>query len=103
MAACTAMALWRDGSTLMLRGTVSPAAAASPAAAVLAGPLLTKAVARKNGAPDYLPALQLLPGRVEFSYMPENSQGILMPSQLVVRAGHVVHDCENIVVVFRRS
>ena len=75
---CTAMALWRGGSTLMLRGTVPPAAAATPAAAVLAGPLLTKAAARSNGRPDYLPALQLLPGRVEFSYMPENSQGILM-------------------------
>ena len=78
VAPCSAMALWRDGSTLMLRGTVSSVAASTPAAAVLPGPLLTKAVARKNGAPDYLPALQLLPGRVEFSYMPENSQGILM-------------------------
>ena len=78
VAPCTAMALWRDGRTLMLRGTVPSAAAATPANAVIPGPLLTKAVARRSGAPDYLPALQLLPGRVEFSYMPENSQGILM-------------------------
>ena len=46
--------------------------------AIAAGPLLTKAAARLNGAPDYLPAVQLLPGRVEFGYLPENAQGVLM-------------------------
>ena len=42
-------------------------------------PLLEKAAARKSGAPDYLPALQLLPAAtLEFAYLPENAQGVLM-------------------------
>ena len=114
VAPCAAVALWRDGRTLLLSGTLSASAASGEASAVAAGTLLTKAAARKNGAPDYLPALQLvsaaspplpppaavahctpeplcrpshvichllcsqLPGRVEFSYFPENTQGVLM-------------------------
>jgi hypothetical protein len=64
LGACTTVALWRDGRTLLLRGTVPSGTAGGPEA-ITPGPLLSKAVARVNGAPDYLPALQLLPGRVE--------------------------------------
>ena len=76
---CTAAALWRDGRTLMLQGTLPSASAADPASCVKPGPLLEKAAARKSGAPDYLPALQLLPAAtLEFAYLPENAQGVLM-------------------------
>ena len=79
MGACTSVALWRGERTLLLRGTLprSVVAAAGPGA-VVPGPVLSKVAARLNGAPDYLPALQLLPGRIEFSYLPENAQGVLM-------------------------
>lgn len=77
MSGCVTVALWRDGRTLLLRGVLPSKVAPGPAA-ITPGVLLEKATARKNGAPDYLPALQLLPGRVEFSYLPENAQGVLM-------------------------
>ena len=70
---CVAVALWCDDRTLMLRGTLP-----SPYRQVAAGPLLAKCVGGANGAPEYLPALQLLPGRVEFSYLPEATQAVLM-------------------------
>lgn len=66
-----------NGRTLLLRGTL-PELPPDKGTAISAGPLLAKAAARKTGAPDYLPALQLLPGRVEFNFFPENSQGVLM-------------------------
>jgi len=78
---CTSLLVWREGETLLLRGQL-PAAAEAP---LVPGPLLSKCMAKKNGAPEYLPALQLLPGRVEFSYLPEETQGVLlvpMPGQL---------------------
>ena len=77
MNGCTTVALWRDGRTVMLRGVLPSRTVPGPDA-VAPGVLLSKAAARTNGAPDYLPALQLLPGRVEFSYLPENAQGVLM-------------------------
>ena len=74
-----AQLLRRDGRTLMLQGTLPSASAADPASCVKPGPLLEKAAARKSGAPDYLPALQLLPAAtLEFAYLPENAQGVLM-------------------------
>lgn len=76
--ACAGLAIWRDGKTLLLRGTLPAACGEAPASAVVAGPLLTKLVAKASAAPDYLPALQLLPGRVEFSYLPADTQGVLM-------------------------
>jgi len=71
------------GRTLLLRGRLptggsDPAASAMPSPAVVPGPLLAKCLGRTNGAPEYLPALQLLPGRVEFGYLPAATQGVLM-------------------------
>lgn len=73
---CASVAIVRGERTLLLRGTLPRVA--SPERAVQAGPLLEKTLRRTSGAPDYLPALQLLPGRVEFTYLPENTQGVLM-------------------------
>jgi hypothetical protein len=76
---CTSVAVWlSNGATISARGLFTGAAAAAPASAVQPGPLLTKCAASTSGAPEYLPALQLLPGRVEFSYFPEDTQALLM-------------------------
>ena len=91
---CTSVALWRDGKTLMLRGTLPNGMVAGPEA-VVPGPLLTKAAARNNGAPDYLPAVQLLPGRVEFSYLPPNAQGVLMLPLVGATKGALVLACDQ--------
>ena len=63
--------------------------------AIAAGPLLTKAAARLNGAPDYLPAVQLLPGRVEFGYLPENAQGVLMLPLVGATRGALILACDR--------
>ena len=75
-APCAAVALYHEGRTLLLRG-VLPSSQPSESA-IEPGPLLSKCLQRTNGAPDYLPALQLLPGRVEFGYLPSLTQGVLM-------------------------
>lgn len=84
---CTSVALWRAGRTLCLRGVLAaklaPFASGGDAAAgleqaVQPGPLLSKSAGRASGAPEYLPALQLLPGRTEFSYLPEETQAVLI-------------------------
>jgi len=77
--ACTSVAVWlSSGATIATRGLLSRAAAATPAAAVRPGILLEKCAQSTSGAPEYLPALQLLPGRVEFSYFPEETEALLM-------------------------
>ena len=77
--ACAAVAIWRSGRTILLRGTLPAAASAgAPGESIAPGPLLTKAMERRSAAPDYLPALQLLPGRIEFDYLPSATQGVLM-------------------------
>lgn len=87
--ACAAVALHHEGRTLMLRGVLP-----SESAVVVPGPLLTKCMQRTNGAPDYLPALQLLPGRVEFRYLPSLTQGVLM-LPLVGSTGALVLACDR--------
>ena len=77
----TSLALWLDdGSrTVLVRGKVPDALVdADIRALVVPGPLLRKAVAKASGAPEYLPALQILPGRVEFGYFPELTQALLI-------------------------
>ena len=94
---CTTVALYRDGKTLMLKGTVPNALASSPGPdAIVPGILLNKVTARINGAPDYLPALQLLPGRVEFlNYLPENAQGVLMLPLTGATRGTLLLACDR--------
>lgn len=76
---CASVAVWRStGATIAARGLLTRAAAAAPASAVQPGLLLQKCAGSTSGAPEYLPALQLLPGRVEFSYFPDDTQALLM-------------------------
>ena len=87
---CSSVAIWlSSGTTVAARGLFSSAAASAPAAAVRPGPLLQKCAGSTSGAPEYLPALQLRPGRVEFSYLPEDTQAVLM-LPLAGQAGAVV-------------
>jgi len=70
-----------DGRTVGLRGTLSARTASDAPAygqAVAAGPLLRKCLESKSGAPDYLPSLQILPGRFEFTYLPAATQALLL-------------------------
>ena len=78
----SSLAVWYGGETVALRGKLADGVAAGGAEAyaraVVPGPLLRKASESKSGAPDYLPSLQVLPGRFEFSYLPVATQAVLL-------------------------
>lgn len=61
--------LYYDGQVLLRRGVFGPAATVIPGAIV-------QRVLQKQ-APVYLVKLDLYPGRVEFDYLPENTQGVI--------------------------
>ena len=58
-----------DGQVLMRRGILGPSKT------VTVGPILERALTQKK--PVYLVSLKLYPGKVEFNYLPENTQGII--------------------------
>ncbi|MEM9904041.1 MAG: cofactor assembly of complex C subunit B [Cyanobacteria bacterium P01_D01_bin.44] len=58
-----------DHTVLMRRGILSPLAEVQP------GPILERVLQQQR--PVYLVNLKLYPGRVEFSYLPENTQGVI--------------------------
>lgn len=58
-----------DGQVLMRRGVLGPHKD------VEEGPILERVLTQKK--PVYLVSLKLYPGKVEFSYLPENTQGII--------------------------
>ncbi|MEM6255597.1 MAG: cofactor assembly of complex C subunit B [Cyanobacteria bacterium P01_D01_bin.156] len=58
-----------DGQVLMRRGVLGPNQA------VTVGPILERVLSKKK--PVYLVNLNLYPGKVEFNYLPENTQGII--------------------------
>lgn len=58
-----------DGQTIFRRGILSPVATVTP------GAIVQRVLAQKK--PVYLVKLALYPGRVEFDYFPENTQGII--------------------------
>ncbi|MDV3352450.1 cofactor assembly of complex C subunit B [Leptolyngbyaceae cyanobacterium CCMR0082] len=58
-----------DGQTLMRRGILGPNKE------VEVGPIMERTLTRKQ--PVYLVNLKLYPGKVEFNYLPENTQGII--------------------------
>ena len=77
----TSLALWLDDDsrTVLVRGKVPDGLAdADIPTLVVPGPLFRKAAAKASGAPEYFPALQILPGRVEFAYFPELTQALLI-------------------------
>ncbi|MEM8610914.1 MAG: cofactor assembly of complex C subunit B [Cyanobacteria bacterium P01_H01_bin.105] len=58
-----------DGQVLMRRGVLGPSKD------VEVGPILQRVLTQKK--PVYLVSLKLYPGKVEFNYLPENTQGII--------------------------
>lgn len=58
-----------DGKVLMRRGILGPKAT------VTEGPILKRVLDKQK--PVYLVSLKLYPGRLEFDYLPENTQGVI--------------------------
>jgi Cofactor assembly of complex C subunit B, CCB2/CCB4 len=61
--------VWYDGKMLLRRGVLGLAAELTP------GPIVKRVL--ESEKPIYLVALKLYPGRVEFPYLPENTQGVI--------------------------
>lgn len=61
--------LWYDGKTLLRRGILPEQRQVTP------GAILNRVLAKQQ--PVYLVALKLYPGRLEFDYLPENTQGVI--------------------------
>ena len=60
---------YRQGKTLLRRGILAPKADVTP------GPILKRVL--ETGKAVYLVNLKIYPGRVEFDYLPENTQGVI--------------------------
>lgn len=63
------LVIWYDGTVLLRRGVLSPNRTVTP------GAILKRVLETQK--PVYLVALKLYPGRVEFDYLPENTQGVI--------------------------
>ncbi|NEQ99391.1 MAG: cofactor assembly of complex C subunit B [Cyanothece sp. SIO2G6] len=61
--------VWWDDQVLLRRGILGPASTVTP------GAILKRVLAKQT--PVYLVQLSLYPGRVEFDYLPENTQGVI--------------------------
>ncbi|HSM84308.1 MAG TPA: cofactor assembly of complex C subunit B [Nodosilinea sp.] len=61
--------VYRQGKTLLRRGILAPQADVTP------GPILKRVL--ETGKAVYLVNLKIYPGRVEFDYLPENTQGVI--------------------------
>lgn len=61
--------VWYDGKILLRRGILSNHATVKPSA------ILERVL--KTQKPVYLVSLKLYPGKVEFDYLPENTQGVI--------------------------
>ena len=61
--------LYYEGRVLLRRGVLVPKTLETP------GAIVQRAIDRQR--PVYLVDLKLYPGRVEFDYLPENTQGII--------------------------
>ncbi|MBD2101319.1 cofactor assembly of complex C subunit B [Leptolyngbya sp. FACHB-261] len=62
--------VWYDEQTLLRRGVLGPTASVKP------GPILKRALETQK--PIYLVALKVYPGRIEFNYLPPNTQGVIV-------------------------
>ncbi|XGV98482.1 MAG: cofactor assembly of complex C subunit B [Leptolyngbya sp. BL-A-14] len=61
--------VWYDGKILLRRGILPAKREITP------GPILQRVLDKQ--APVYLVALNVYPGRIEFDYLPENTQGVI--------------------------
>ena len=88
---CASVLVWDGARTVAARGLVRGGGGGDPGATVVAGPLVKLAVGRASGRPEYLRALQILPGRIEFSYLPEETQALLiLPTAAGAGGGAVI-------------
>ncbi len=67
--ATRSLLLWYDGRVILRRGVLAAKAEVTP------GPILERCL--NTGNPVYLVALKLYPGRIEFDYLPPNTQGLI--------------------------
>lgn len=63
------LVVWYDGRVLLRRGILGPKMEVKP------GAIVQRAIGQQK--PVYLVALKLYPGRIEFDYLPENTQGVI--------------------------
>ena len=63
------IAVYREGKVLLRRGILGPKAEVTP------GAILQRVLDKQK--PVYLVNLSLYPGRVEFDYLPQNTQGVI--------------------------
>lgn len=63
------LVVFHKGKVLLRRGILSPKSEVVP------GPILKRVLDKQQ--PVYLVALKVYPGRVEFDYLPENTQGVI--------------------------
>ncbi|MBD2075048.1 cofactor assembly of complex C subunit B [Phormidium sp. FACHB-592] len=63
------LTIWYDGKILLRRGILSAKRDVTP------GPILQRVLEKQT--PVYLVALKVYPGRIEFDYLPENTQGVI--------------------------
>ncbi|MEX0271679.1 cofactor assembly of complex C subunit B [Leptolyngbyaceae cyanobacterium UHCC 1019] len=61
--------VWHDGKTLLRRGILPEQAVIKP------GVILQRVLDKQK--PIYLVALAVYPGKIEFDYLPENTQGVI--------------------------
>ncbi len=62
--------VWYDGEILLRRGILSPDQEFTP------GQIVQRSL--KTQKPTYLVKLSLYPGKIEFNYLPENTQGLIV-------------------------
>ena len=67
--ATRSIVVYREGDVLLRRGILAPKSTVSP------GPILQRVIDKRK--PVYLVNLSIYPGRVEFDYLPENTQGVI--------------------------
>jgi Cofactor assembly of complex C subunit B, CCB2/CCB4 len=63
------LVVWYDGQILLRRGILAAKTELQP------GPILQRVLEKQK--PVYLVSLAIYPGRVEFDYLPENTQGVI--------------------------
>lgn len=63
------LVVYYNGQVLMRRGVLGPSKD------VAVGPIVERVLTQKK--PVYLVSLKLYPGKIEFNYLPENTQGII--------------------------
>lgn len=67
--ATRSLVVWHQGRTLLRRGILSPNSEVKP------GPILKRVLEKQKAI--YLVALDIYPGKIEFDYLPENTQGVI--------------------------